>query len=96
VAHKYAKISGAMATTYLVLNAQEEAALLKSQKGTGGFQSFMRRKQKEYRRGTQELPITTADLDQIPRYAFDYDEGGWEDDLIAIFSRHLGTNLGRR
>ena len=80
---------------YLVLDGTEEAALLKKQTGVGGFQSFMRRKQSEYRRGSQELPITDEDIEQIQRYAFDYEQGGWENDLKKVFSRHLGANLGR-
>jgi hypothetical protein len=80
---------------YFVLNPSEEAALLKPQKGTGGFQSFMRRLQKAYRRPTQELPISAEDIEQMQRYAFDYAQGGWETDLRAIFSRHLGPTLGR-
>lgn len=85
-----------MASRFLVLNSEEEAVLLKSQRGTGGFQNFMRRLQKAYRRPTQELPITDDDIDQAQRYAFDYEQGGWEADLIAIFSRHLGPTLGRQ
>ena len=84
-----------MASRFLVLNRDEEAVLLKVVRGQGGFQGFMRRLQKAYRRRTQELPITDDDIDQMQRYAFDYTQGGWEDDLLAIFSRHLGPRLGR-
>ena len=84
-----------MGSRFLVLNKEEESHLLKRQNGQGGFQSFMRRLQKQYRRGTQELPVTDDDIDQIQRYAFDYQQGGWEEDLKAIFARHLGPTLGR-
>ena len=81
---------------YYVLNEVEEARLLKPQKGQGGFQSFMRRIQKTYRRGTQELPeLSPEDIDQAQRYAFDYQQGGWEDDLITTLARYLGPKLGR-
>lgn len=81
---------------YFVLNEQEEACLLKPQRGKGGFQSFMRGLQGSYRRGSQELPTPTDDqVDQIQRYAFDYGQGTWEEDLKTIFARHLGPNLGR-
>jgi hypothetical protein len=81
---------------YYVLNAEEEACLLKPQRGQGGFQTFMRNRQKAYRKGTQELPVLTdEEIGQAQRYAFDYKQGGWEEDLKAIFSRHLGPNLGR-
>jgi hypothetical protein len=84
-----------MTRRFFVLNPQEQDCLLKPQKGQGGFQTFMRRLQRVYRRGTQELPITDDDMDQMQRYAFDYEQGGWEDDLVTIFSRHLGPKLGR-
>src|SRR5689334_23008143 len=80
--------SVAMATSYYVLNATEEARLLKRVNGKGGFQSFMRDLQKSYRKGSQELPhLSDEDLDQMQRYAFDYRQGGWEDDLKTIFAR---------
>ena len=81
---------------YYVLNAEEEACLLKKQVGKGGFQDFMRKRQKSYRHGSQELPVLTEEeIDQAQRYAFDYGQGTWEEDLKAIFARHLGPNLGR-
>jgi hypothetical protein len=84
-----------MANRYIVLNEDEIARLLKPQKGTGGFQSLMRRLQSQYRKGTQELLVTDEDLADIQSYAFDYKQGGWEDDLKAIFERHFGSKLGR-
>ena len=84
-----------MANRYIVLNDDEIARLLKRQKGTGGFQSLMRRLQGQYRQGTQELLVTDEDLSAIQSYAFDYKQGGWEDDLKGIFERHFGPNLGR-
>ena len=81
---------------YFVLNPAEEAALLKTVRGVGGFQSLMRRLQKSYRRGSNELPIPSDhDTELIQRYAFDYEQGGFEEDLMAIFARHLGPTLGR-
>jgi hypothetical protein len=81
---------------YYVLNEAEEACLLKPVKGRGGFQTFMRRLQNSYRRGSQELPVLTDDdLEQMQKYAFDYGHGKWEEDLKTIFSRHLGPSLGR-
>lgn len=80
---------------YIVLNENESAALLKPQKGQGGFQSLMRRLQGQYRAGTQELRISEDDLADVQNYAFDYNQGGWENDLKAIFARHYGPNLGR-
>ena len=31
----------------------------------------------------------------IQSYAFDYKQGGWENDLKAVFERHFGSKLGR-
>jgi len=69
---------------YIVLNEDERATLLKRQKGTGGFQSLMRRLQAQYRNGTQELLVTDDDLTDVQSYAFDYKQGGWENDLKTI------------
>lgn len=63
--------------------------------GDGGFQSLMVSIQKRINRATGQLLLTTDDLERIPRYAFDYRKGGWEDRLIAAFGRVLGPKLGR-
>jgi len=39
--------------------------------------------------------LTDVDLERIPRYAFDYGNGGFEGRLRRIFERHLGPNLNR-
>jgi predicted RNA-binding protein len=47
-------------------------------------------------RVSSELQICPEDLENIPHCAFDVERGGgWENDLTAIFERHLGPNLGR-
>lgn len=61
----------------------------------GGFQSMMVGFQKALRRGTNELKLTDNDIERIAQYAFDYRNGGWQTDLIGIFGRTLGPNLGR-
>lgn len=43
--------------------------------------------------GRIELPDVL--LERIPKYAFDYGNGGWENRLKTIFARSLGENLGR-
>lgn len=63
--------------------------------GSGGFQSLLRRLRRRVIRATGQLDLDASDLERIPRYAFDYRNGGWEDRLIAIFSRTLGPHLGR-
>lgn len=61
----------------------------------GGFQSFMVRLQGNVNPATHDIRLDDDDLDDIPRYAFDYKHGGWETRLLAIFSRTLGPKLGR-
>ncbi len=64
-------------------------------KSSGGFQALLVRLQQKVRRGTGELILDEQDLEEIPRYAFDYRNGGWENRLIGIFGRTLGPTLGR-
>jgi hypothetical protein len=84
-----------MPSQFLVLNEAEIEILLKPVRGQGGFQNLMRRLQNQYRHGTQELRLEDEDIEDIQRYAFDYEQGGWEDDLKAMLARHLGPTLGR-
>lgn len=63
--------------------------------GNGGFQSLLRRWSRRIDRTTGRLDLSDCELEQIPRYAFDYGNNGWEDRLKAIFSRTLGIYLGR-
>jgi hypothetical protein len=39
--------------------------------------------------------LADADQEEIVRYAFGYQHGGWQDRLVAIFGRTLGPELGR-
>lgn len=82
-----------------VVLSDAEIALLDEQdptsRGDGGFQRLMVDLQAALRRPTKELKLSDDDLDRIPKYAFDYKQGGWEDRLKGIFSRTLGPNLGR-
>lgn len=83
---------------FIVLNDDEIAELFRQSPetgGDGGFQAFLVRLQKQYRAGTKELRLEEGDLDDIQRYAFDYKQGGWENRLIKMFSRHLGPMFGR-
>jgi hypothetical protein len=82
----------------VTLTASEIAELFRqppSTKGDGGFQSLMVKLQMRTNRATGELFLTPYFLERIPRYAFDYGNGGWENRLLAIFSRNLGPRLGR-
>ncbi len=77
------------------LNRDEIAELDRPVNGTGGFESLLRRLQKQVNHATGEVKLTADDLAEIQRYAFDYDQGGFENRLLAIFGRVLGARLGR-
>ena len=61
----------------------------------GGWQSLLIRLQEKVDRLTGCLHLDARDLEQIPRYAFEYGNGGWEDRLKSVFERTLGPGLGR-
>ncbi|TMP89873.1 MAG: aspartyl-tRNA synthetase [Verrucomicrobia bacterium] len=61
----------------------------------GGFQNLLVELQGSLNRETGALSLTDEHEEKIPRYAFDYKNGGWEDRLIGVFSRTVGKNLGR-
>jgi hypothetical protein len=61
----------------------------------GGFQSLMVKLQRQLDRDTNEILLDDNDLARIPRYAFKYQNGGWQNRLEGIFNRTLGTGLGR-
>jgi hypothetical protein len=79
----------------ITLTHNELSVLLRQVSGTGGFQSLLRRLKAKVNRQTGQLTLTAGDLEKIPRYAFDYGNGGWESRLRDIFGSHLGPNLGR-
>jgi len=55
----------------------------------------MRRLQAQVNPATKTIKLTDDDLANIPRLAFDYGQGGYEDRLLKAFTRELGPNLGR-
>ncbi len=78
----------------ITLNQTELDCLALQKESTasdGGFQGFMVKLQNQLN-GVQ-LRLDADDLERIPRYAFEYSQGGWEDRLIRIFKRHLGADL---
>ena len=64
-------------------------------KSSGGWQSLILKLRSQFNRDTNEIVLYPDDLERIPRYAFDYKDGGWQLTLKKIFSRVLGDNLGR-
>lgn len=82
----------------VVLNAEEMDVLSLQEEDTqnkGGYQNLMLDLQRRFNPITGELDLTEENLERIPRYAFDYNNGGWQDRLTGIFSRVLGPQLGR-
>jgi hypothetical protein len=82
----------------VTLNQDEIDFLLHQDPSTesdGGFQKLLVTLQYllDEKSGKIELPDVL--LERIPRYAFDYGNGGWESRLKHIFGRTLGPNLGR-
>jgi hypothetical protein len=81
-----------------VLTTKEMDSLFEQDAGTehdGGFQSLLVKLQKQTNRATGEIEFTPDDLKRIPRYAFEYSNGGWQGRLLRAFERVLGPRLGR-
>lgn len=80
----------------ITLQRVELDELLKQDPGTkqdGGFQALMVQLQKRVDTATGNLTLSESDLEKIRRYAFGYKKGGWQNRLLAIFSRTLGPAL---
>jgi ABC-type hemin transport system ATPase subunit len=80
---------------WVVLNQGEMNALMQRVNGQGGIQTFIRRLQGKLRPATGEIRLDDKDLENIPHYAFDYGQGGFEQRIIDAFKRELGELLGR-
>lgn len=82
----------------VILNRDEQNTLNRQDPATesdGGFQRLMVTLQYSLDEETGVIEIPDTVLERIPRYAFDYGNGGWESRLKEIFSRTLGETLGR-
>jgi len=79
----------------LLLNSYERRVLHSQDpsRNKGGWQSLMIKLQRQFNPETNEIILYQSDLERIHRYAFSYGNGGWEDKLKSIFSRHLGRYL---
>ena len=64
-------------------------------RSAGGFQAFLVNLQRRTDQSTGLLDLTISDREKIARYAFDYQNGGWQSRLVKIFGRILGNRLGR-
>lgn len=67
------------------LNQQQVDELFKPNTGSGGFQSLIKSLQKSFNPTTLELTLNKDLLEKILKYAFEYDNGGWQDRLTGIF-----------
>lgn len=82
----------------IILNSAEVAVLFRQDPDTaaeGGFQGLLVRLQRKCDPTTGKILLSGDDLEKIPKCAFDYKNGGWQDQLLAIFGRSLGPKLGR-
>lgn len=80
----------------ITLDMNEIIDLLRQDPSTekdGGWQGLLVGLQKRLNKTTGHLTLTTQDVEQIQRYAFRYQRGGWQARLNGIFGRTLGTNL---
>ncbi len=79
-----------------ILTNAERAALFRQDpttKGDGGWQSLIVGLQEKYDAATGVINVSLEQRRRIRRYAFKYNNGGWEDRLKVAFSSHLGPNL---
>lgn len=82
----------------VTLNPEEISILFRQDprtKGDGGYQGLLVKLQRRIDRVTGVIDLKSDDLEKIPRYAFNYGQGGWENRLVGIFGRVLGSRLGR-
>ena len=88
----------AIGITKVKLNGEELELLFEqdpASRNAGGFQNFLVKLQEKTNRSTGDLELTWSDLERIARLAFDYRQGGWQNQLRRIFGRVLGEALGR-
>lgn len=80
------------------LNTEEQEYLFRQDpaaRSDGGWQSLLVKLQNQFNPTTMEITLDDRDLERIPRYAFDYGNGGWEGRLSGVFLRHLGPSLSQ-
>lgn len=74
----------------ITLQPDEIDLLMRPAVGQGGFQSLLRHLQGKLDQQTGQIELTDEDRGKICRHAYDYGNGGWENQLRAIFGHHLG------
>lgn len=63
------------------LTAEAIEHLSRPVRGSGGFQSLLRRLQANFDSATGELAISESDTEKLIRYAINYGQGGFQDRL---------------
>lgn len=81
--------------SFVDLSREEIAELDRAVNGSGGFEDFLRRLQRQINHATATIKLSEKDVSDIPHFAFDFTQGGWENRLITVFGRTLGPKLGR-
>ncbi|MCV2881698.1 hypothetical protein [Actibacterium sp. XHP0104] len=74
----------------IMLSAAEMDLLMQPIVGQGGDQGLLQHLQDKLDKSNGRIELTDEDRGKICRHAFDYGNGGWENQLKAIFGRHLG------
>ncbi len=75
---------------YEIVSRQDAAT-----KDDGGYQRLMVTLQEITDETTLVMVLPRHLIPRLQRYAFTYGQGGWEDRITGIFSRHLGYDLDR-
>ena len=74
----------------ITLHSNEIARLMQPTVGQGGYQGLLQYLQGKVDQQTGRIALSDEDRGKICRYAYDYGNGGWENQLKSIFGDHLG------
>jgi hypothetical protein len=75
------------------LSREDLEHLMRPIAGSGGWQSLLRKLQKQVKGNT--LTLTESDSQRILRYILSYGSGGWQDRLAGIAGKPAGRVTGR-
>lgn len=67
---------------HIELSSEDYELLMRPVAGSGGWQSLLRKLQKQVKGNT--LTLTESDSQRILRYILSYGSGGWQDRLAGI------------
>ena len=69
----------------LIADVDVDVLMSTSTRGSGGFQSLIESLQSWVDKDEGTIELDDDDVERIIRYANCYNDGGWEDKLMAIF-----------